>query len=82
MEEEIRSPDRALTSCVTLGKLYVLSELLFFSSVNRNDDQKTCLPRLWFLKCGLGTSSSALLENLVFPLSGFFFNHAMWHAGS
>ena len=38
MEEEIRSPDRALTSCVTLGKLYVLSELLFFSSVNMNDD--------------------------------------------
>ena len=38
MEEEIRSPDRALTSSVTLGKLYVLSELLFFSSVNRNDD--------------------------------------------
>lgn len=32
MEEEIRSPDRALTSCVTLGKLYVFSELLFFSS--------------------------------------------------
>ena len=43
-----------------------------FSSVNRNDDQKTYLPRLWFLKRGLGTGSSALLENLVFPLSGFF----------
>lgn len=30
MEEEIGSPDRALTSCVTLGKLHVLSELPFF----------------------------------------------------
>lgn len=35
MEEEIRSPHQALTSCVTLGKLHVLSEVPFFSSVKQ-----------------------------------------------
>lgn len=53
-----------LHSHMTLDRL-LKSLNLHFLICNRNDNQRTCLLRLWFLKLGLQTSSFNITGELA-----------------